>query len=53
MTRVNAVRILRQVHKLSFDDAMLVTAYARETCAADWNGILVCYYAVTRTYSVS
>ena len=53
MPRVNAVRILRQIHKLSFDDAMFVTAYARETGTATWNGILVCHYAETSTYSVS
>jgi len=44
MTRVNAVRILRQVHKLSFDNAMFVTAYAREAGPATWQG---CTFTVT------
>jgi hypothetical protein len=38
-----AIRILRAVHKMSFDDAKFTVDYARETGFAEWDGVAVQY----------
>jgi len=52
LTGFNAIRVLRAVYKLAFDDAKFLVDYARETGNADWPGIYVQYFSDTSTFAI-
>ena len=53
LTGLNAIKVLRAIHKLAFEDAKLVVDYAKAYGNAEWDGIYVQYFDSTHTFAVS